>query len=139
MPIFCGNAYAKTGTVGLESDGRFGPALIAGQKTTRLFRGIDTRRTLTGRPTDRNDALRMIKRRAPATACREPSAITAFGQRVSPPTWKAAVQSKEPKDRQPRINVNHQYSTAGTPAREMYPFAFHAGIGLSKNVSHASV
>jgi integrase/recombinase XerD len=39
---------------------------IAGQKKTPLFRSIDSRRRLTDRPMDRNDALRMIKRRARA-------------------------------------------------------------------------
>ena len=40
---------------------------IAGQKKTPLFRSIDTHRKLTDRPMDRNDALRMIKRRAKAS------------------------------------------------------------------------
>jgi integrase/recombinase XerD len=39
---------------------------IAGQKKTPLFRSLDTHRRLTDRPMDRNDALRMIKRRAKA-------------------------------------------------------------------------
>ena len=39
---------------------------IAGQKKTPLFRSLDSRRRLTDRPMDRNDALRMIKRRAKA-------------------------------------------------------------------------
>jgi integrase/recombinase XerD len=39
---------------------------IAAQRKTPLFRSLDTHRTLTGRPMDRNDALRMIKRRAKA-------------------------------------------------------------------------
>jgi site-specific recombinase XerD len=39
---------------------------IAGQKKTPLFRSLDTHRKLTDRPMDRNDALRMIKRRAKA-------------------------------------------------------------------------
>ena len=39
---------------------------IAGQKKTPLFRSIDSHRRLTDRPMDRNDALRMIKRRARA-------------------------------------------------------------------------
>jgi integrase len=37
---------------------------IAGQKKNPLFRSIDTHRKLTGRPMDRNDALRTNKRRA---------------------------------------------------------------------------
>jgi integrase/recombinase XerD len=39
---------------------------VAGQKKTPLFRSLDSRRRLTDRPMDRNDALRMIKRRARA-------------------------------------------------------------------------
>ena len=39
---------------------------IAGQKKTPLFRSLDTHRKLTDRRMDRNDALRMIKRRAKA-------------------------------------------------------------------------
>jgi len=44
---------------------------IPGQKKTTVFRSIDTRRTLTARPMDRNDALRMIKRRARAAGLSE--------------------------------------------------------------------
>ena len=44
---------------------------IAGQKKTPLFRSIDTHRKLTDRPMDRNDALRMIKRRARAAGLPE--------------------------------------------------------------------
>ena len=44
---------------------------IAGQKKTPLFRSMDTRRNLTDRPMDRNDALRMIKRRARAAGLSE--------------------------------------------------------------------
>ena len=44
---------------------------IAGQKKTPLFRSIDTHRKLTARPMDRNDALRMIKRRAKAAGLPE--------------------------------------------------------------------
>ncbi len=44
---------------------------IAGQKKTPLFRSIDTHRKLTDRPMDRNDALRMIKRRARAAGLSE--------------------------------------------------------------------
>jgi site-specific recombinase XerD len=39
---------------------------IAGQKKSPLFRSIDSHRSLTDRPMDRNDALRMIKCRAKA-------------------------------------------------------------------------
>ena len=44
---------------------------IAGQKKTPLFRSVDTHRKLTDRPMDRNDALRMIKRRAKAAGLSE--------------------------------------------------------------------
>jgi integrase/recombinase XerD len=44
---------------------------IAGQKKTPLFCSIDTHRKLTDRPMDRNDALRMIKRRARAAGLSE--------------------------------------------------------------------
>jgi len=44
---------------------------IAGQKKTPLFRSIDTHRKLTDRPMNRNDALRMIKRRAKAAGLPE--------------------------------------------------------------------
>ena len=44
---------------------------IAGQKKTPLFRSLDTHRKLTDRPMDRNDALRMIKRRAKAAGLPE--------------------------------------------------------------------
>jgi integrase/recombinase XerD len=44
---------------------------IAGQKKTPLFRSLDTHRRLTARPMDRNDALRMIKRRAKAAGLPE--------------------------------------------------------------------
>ena len=44
---------------------------IAGQKKTPLFRSLDTHRKLTDRPMNRNDALRMIKRRAKAVGLPE--------------------------------------------------------------------
>jgi site-specific recombinase XerD len=44
---------------------------IAEEKKTPLFRSIDTHRKLTDRPMDRNDALRMIKRRARAAGLSE--------------------------------------------------------------------
>jgi integrase/recombinase XerD len=46
-------------------------ACIADQKKSPLFRTIDERRRLTDRPMDRNDALRMIKRRARAAGLPE--------------------------------------------------------------------
>ena len=51
---------------------------IAGQKKTPLFRSIDTRRKLTTRPMDRNDALRMIKRRAKAINLAEDTCCHTF-------------------------------------------------------------
>jgi integrase/recombinase XerD len=59
---------------------------IAGQKKPPLFRSLETHRKLTDRPMDRNDALRMIKRRAKAaglsadTCCHtfRPTGITAY-------------------------------------------------------------
>jgi site-specific recombinase XerD len=44
---------------------------IAAQKKSPLFRTLDERRRLTDRPMDRNDALRMIKRRARAAGLPE--------------------------------------------------------------------
>ncbi|HKI20756.1 MAG TPA: tyrosine-type recombinase/integrase, partial [Isosphaeraceae bacterium] len=51
---------------------------IAGQKKTPLFRSIDTHRKLTDRPMDRNDALRMIKRRARAAGLPEDTCCHTF-------------------------------------------------------------
>ncbi len=52
-------------------DAYLAAAGIAGQKKTPLFRSLGTSRKLTGRPMDRNDALRMIKRRAKAAGLSE--------------------------------------------------------------------
>jgi len=51
---------------------------IASQKKTPLFRSIDTHRKLTDRPMDRNDALRMIKRRARAAGLPEDTCCHTF-------------------------------------------------------------
>jgi integrase/recombinase XerD len=51
---------------------------IAGQKKTPLFRSLDTHRKLTDRPMDRNDALRMIKRRAKAAGLSEDTCCHTF-------------------------------------------------------------
>ena len=51
---------------------------IAGQKKTPLFRSLDTHRKLTDRPMDRNDALRMIKRRARAAGLPEDTCCHTF-------------------------------------------------------------
>ena len=51
---------------------------IAGQKKTPLFRSLDTHRKLTDRPMDRNDALRMIKRRAKAAGLPEDTCCHTF-------------------------------------------------------------
>jgi integrase/recombinase XerD len=51
---------------------------IAGQKKTPLFRSLDTHRKLTDRPMDRNDALRMIKRRAKAIGLSEDTCCHTF-------------------------------------------------------------
>ena len=51
---------------------------IAGQKKTPLFRSLDTHRTLTDRPMDRNDALRMIKRRSRAAGLSEDTCCHTF-------------------------------------------------------------
>ena len=67
-------------------DAYLNAAGIAGQKKTPLFRSLDSRRKLTDQPMDRNDALRMIKRRARAaglsavTCCRtfRATGITAY-------------------------------------------------------------
>src|SRR5271157_1720285 len=51
---------------------------IAGQKKTPLFRSLDTHRKLTDRPMNRNDALRMIKRRAKAAGLPEDTCCHTF-------------------------------------------------------------
>jgi len=51
---------------------------IAWQKKTPLFRSLDTHRKLTDRPMDRNDALRMIKRRAKAAGLPEDTCCHTF-------------------------------------------------------------
>jgi integrase/recombinase XerD len=51
---------------------------IAGQKKTPLFRSLDTYRMLTDRPMDRNDALRMIKRRSKAAGLPEDTCCHTF-------------------------------------------------------------
>jgi integrase len=76
---------------------------IAGQKKTPLFRSIDTRRKLTPRPMDRNDALRMIKRRAKAADLSEDVCCHTFRPSALPPTSKAAAPSSTPS-RSPATN-----------------------------------
>jgi len=56
---------------GPHDDAYLDAADIAGQKKTPLFRSIGTRRRPTDRPMYRNDALRMIKRRAKAAGLSE--------------------------------------------------------------------
>ncbi len=51
---------------------------IASQKKTPLFRSLDTHRKLTDRPMDRNDALRMIKRRAKTAGLPEDTCCHTF-------------------------------------------------------------
>jgi integrase/recombinase XerD len=51
---------------------------IAGQQNPPLYRSLDTHRTLTDRPMDRNDALRMIKRRAKAAGLSENTCYHTF-------------------------------------------------------------
>jgi integrase/recombinase XerD len=51
---------------------------IAGQKKTHVFRSIDTHRKLTDRPMNRNDVLRMIKRRAKAAGLPEDTCCHTF-------------------------------------------------------------
>ena len=88
---------------------------IAGQKKTPLFRSIDTRRNLTDRPMDRNDALRIIKRRARAQAYRKTSAATPSGPPASPPTSRTAAPSSTPS-RSPTTNHRKRPSSTTAPA-----------------------
>ena len=82
---------------------------IAGQKKTPLFRSLDTHRKLTDRPMDRNDALRMIKRRAKAVRLTGRDLLPyVSGDRHHRLPGERRHHRACPADRQSRIAQDHQ-------------------------------
>ena len=82
---------------------------IAGQKKTPLFRSIDTHRKLTDRPMDRNDALRMIKRRAKAAGLSEDICCHTFrATGITAYLEGGGTIEHAQADRQPRIAQDDQ-------------------------------
>ena len=70
---------------------------IREEKKGPLFRSIDRYRKLTDRPMHRNDALRMIKRRAKAAGAPETAGCHTFRATGSRPTARTAARSNGPK------------------------------------------
>ena len=82
---------------------------IAGQKKTPLFRSLDTHRKLTDRPMDRNDALRMIKRRAKAAGLPEDTCCHTFrATGITAYLEGGGTIEHAQAHRQPRIAQDHQ-------------------------------
>ncbi len=94
---------------------------LAGEKNAPLFRTVDRHGRLTASRLTRNDALRMVKRRAwAAWPAREPSAVTVFVQRGSLPTWRMAARSKMPRRSRPTSRRGRRSFTTGRGTRSRW-------------------
>lgn len=93
---------------------------VADDKKAPLVRSITRHGLLSDRQMTRNDAFRMVKRRAAAAGCRSPPATTPFGPPASRHTWRTAAPSRRPRPLPPTSRRGRPNSTT-EPATKSPP------------------